>query len=146
MVSARQIASMVETGTGPKVIIESQGLAQVTDTGAIEAECSRLSGRLGDEPFVDPADLDVLEYERFMQRLEAGVASHHAGMVPAFKEAVEACFVEGLVKVVFATETLALGINMPARAVVIERLTKFNGDSHEHRVEFGCCWNRCQPQ
>ena len=52
-------------------------------------------------------------------------------MVPAFKEAVEACFVDGLIKVVFATETLAVGINMPARTVVIEKLTKFTGDHHE---------------
>ena len=52
-------------------------------------------------------------------------------MVPPFKEAVEACFAEGLVKVVFATETLALGINMPARTVVIEKLTKFTGERHE---------------
>ena len=52
-------------------------------------------------------------------------------MVPAFREAVEECFVEGLAKVVFATETLALGINMPARSVVIERLTKFTGDGHD---------------
>ena len=56
---------------------------------------------------------------------------HHAGMVPPFKEAVEACFAEGLVRVVFATETLALGINMPARTVVIEKLTKFTGERHE---------------
>ena len=66
-------------------------------------------------------DLDVLGYGRWLGGLEAGVAAHHAGMVPPFKEAVEACFVDGLVKVVFATETLALGINMPARAVVIEK-------------------------
>ena len=59
------------------------------------------------------------------------MAAHHAGMVPPFKEAVEACFAEGLVKVVFATETLALGINMPARTVVIEKLTKFTGERHE---------------
>jgi ATP-dependent RNA helicase HelY len=52
-------------------------------------------------------------------------------MVPPFKEAVEACFVEGLTKAVFATETLALGVNMPARSVVIERLTKFNGETRE---------------
>ncbi len=78
-----------------------------------------------------PADRDVLRFDRFVRLLERGVAAHHAGMVPAFKEAVEQCFVHGLVKLVFATETLALGINMPARAVVIERLTKFNGDSHE---------------
>ena len=52
-------------------------------------------------------------------------------MVPPFKEAVEACFTEGLVKMVFATETLAVGINMPARTVVIEKLSKFTGDHHE---------------
>ena len=63
----------------------------------------------------------MLGYDRWSPALEAGVAAHHAGMVPPFKEAVEACFAEGLVKVVFATETLALGINMPARSVVIEK-------------------------
>lgn len=76
------------------------------------------------------ADLDVLGYSQFLAQLEAGVAAHHAGMVPPFKEAVEACFNEGLVKVVFATETLAVGINMPARSVVIDKLTKFTGDHH----------------
>jgi ATP-dependent RNA helicase HelY len=74
-------------------------------------------------------DLDVLGFDRWASALEMGLAAHHAGMVPPFKEAVEACFVEGLVKAVFATETLALGVNMPARTVVIERLTKFDGES-----------------
>ncbi|HEU0172198.1 MAG TPA: DEAD/DEAH box helicase [Acidimicrobiales bacterium] len=74
-------------------------------------------------------DLDVLGYDRWSAALEMGLAAHHAGMVPPFKEAVEACFVEGLVKAVFATETLALGVNMPARTVVIERLTKFTGEA-----------------
>jgi ATP-dependent RNA helicase HelY len=80
---------------------------------------------------MDDRDLAVLGYGRFLAGLEAGVAAHHAGMVPPFKEAVEACFVEGLVKVVFATETLALGINMPARSVVIEKLSKFTGEHHQ---------------
>lgn len=80
---------------------------------------------------LDPADLEVLGYDRFVRQLEAGIAAHHAGMVPAMKEVVEACFIEGLIKVVFATETLAVGINMPARSVVIEKLTKFTGDHHE---------------
>jgi ATP-dependent RNA helicase HelY len=79
---------------------------------------------------MDAADLEVLRYPQFLAQLEAGVAAHHAGMVPPFKEVVEACFVEGLVKVVFATETLAVGINMPAKCVVIEKLTKFTGDHH----------------
>ncbi|MCZ6504642.1 MAG: DEAD/DEAH box helicase [Actinobacteria bacterium] len=76
-------------------------------------------------------DLDVLGYDRWMVGLDAGVASHHAGLVPAYKEAVEELFELGYLKVVFATETLALGINMPARSVVIENLSKFNGESHE---------------
>ena len=80
---------------------------------------------------MDDRDLAVLGYGRFLAGLEAGIAAHHAGMVPPFKEVVEACFTEGLVKVVFATETLAVGINMPARSVVIEKLTKFTGDHHE---------------
>ena len=79
---------------------------------------------------IEVADLAVLGYGQFLAQLEAGVAAHHAGMVPPFKEAVEACFVEGLVKVVFATETLAVGINMPAKTVVIEKLSKFTGDHH----------------
>jgi superfamily II RNA helicase len=75
-------------------------------------------------------DLAVLGYGRFLAALEAGIASHHAGMVPPFRETVEACFTQALVKVVFATETLALGINMPARSVVIEELTKYSGAGH----------------
>ena len=77
------------------------------------------------------ADLDVLGFQQFVSQLEAGVAPHHAGMIPPFKEVVEACFIEGLTKVVFATETLAVGVNMPARSVVIEKLSKFTGDHHE---------------
>ncbi len=86
------------------------------------------------EGHVDPLsdeDLAVLDYATWLNGLEAGYAAHHAGLVPPFKEAVETCFAAGLVKVVFATETLALGINMPARSVVIEKLTKFGGERHE---------------
>ncbi len=75
-------------------------------------------------------DLDILGYWDWLDGLRRGVAAHHAGMVPAFKETVEALFVRGLVKAVFATETLALGINMPARTVVLEKLSKFNGEGH----------------
>ncbi len=76
-------------------------------------------------------DLEVLGYREWLAGLEAGFAAHHAGMVPPFKETVEACFESGLVKAVFATETLALGINMPARTVVIEKLSKWTGEKHE---------------
>ena len=81
--------------------------------------------------WVDEEDLVSLEYYAFREALAAGVAAHHAGMLPLFKETVEALFAEGLVQVVFATETLSLGINMPARTVVIEDLWKFSGERHE---------------
>ena len=74
-------------------------------------------------------DLDTLGYHDWLESLERGYASHHAGLLPAFKEVVEELFLRKLVKIVFATETLALGINMPARTVVLERLDKFNGES-----------------
>ncbi|HEY8217841.1 MAG TPA: DEAD/DEAH box helicase, partial [Acidimicrobiia bacterium] len=80
---------------------------------------------------LDDGDLAVLGYDRWLAGLEAGLAAHHAGMVPPMKEAVEEAFAAGLAKLVFATETLALGINMPARSVVIEKLTKFTGERHE---------------
>jgi ATP-dependent RNA helicase HelY len=75
-------------------------------------------------------DLHVLGYHDFLEGLTRGVAAHHAGMLPTFKECVEELFATGLCKVVFATETLALGINMPARSVVIEKLSKWNGETH----------------
>ncbi|MGR3932651.1 DEAD/DEAH box helicase [Streptomyces sp. BRA346] len=75
-------------------------------------------------------DLHVLGYFEWLEGLERGIAAHHAGMLPTFKEVVEELFVRGLVKAVFATETLALGINMPARSVVLEKLVKWNGEQH----------------
>ncbi|MDF7640864.1 DEAD/DEAH box helicase [Bifidobacterium sp. ESL0784] len=79
---------------------------------------------------LDRADLKALGFARFRYALEEGFAPHHAGMVALFRQIVERLFEEGLVKMVFATETLALGINMPARCVVIEKLEKFNGIDH----------------
>ena len=75
-------------------------------------------------------DLEVLGFTAWLTALERGIAAHHAGLLPSFKGAVEDLFQRGLVKAVFATETLALGINMPARTVVLERLVKFNGEAH----------------
>ena len=75
-------------------------------------------------------DLEVLGFTPWLTALERGIAAHHAGLLPSFKGAVEDLFQRGLVKAVFATETLALGINMPARTVVLEKLVKFNGEAH----------------
>ena len=75
-------------------------------------------------------DLGVLGYWEFVEGLSRGFAAHHAGMLPTFREIVEELFTAGRIRAVFATETLALGINMPARSVVLERLVKFNGETH----------------
>lgn len=75
-------------------------------------------------------DFGVLGFHEWFQALERGIASHHAGLLPMFKETVEELFQKGLIKVVFATETLAVGINMPARTVFLEKLIKWNGESH----------------
>jgi ATP-dependent RNA helicase HelY len=81
--------------------------------------------------WIDADDLVTLGFYDLVDALAAGVAAHHAGMLPVFKETVEELFEQGLVKVVFATETLSLGINMPAKSVVIEDLWKFQGERHE---------------
>ena len=90
------------------------------------------SARIVEERCADlpDEDLDVLGYYEWLDGLERGVAAHHAGMLPTFKEVVEELFERRLVKAVFATETLALGINMPARSVVLEKLVKWNGETH----------------
>ena len=75
-------------------------------------------------------DLPVLGYDDWLAGLVRGIAAHHAGQLPAFKEVVEELFAAGLIRAVFATETLALGINMPARTVVVEKLDKWNGETH----------------
>src|SRR3712207_4158669 len=99
-------------------------LTDETERSAIAEVIDRRTGSLPEE------DLHVLGFWEWREGLLAGFAAHHAGLVPAFKETVEECFVRGLVKAVFATETLALGINMPARTVVLERLVKWNGEAH----------------
>jgi ATP-dependent RNA helicase HelY len=96
-----------------------------------EAERAEIAGIIDRRTGTLPEeDLHVLGFWEWREGLLAGLAAHHAGLVPAFKETVEECFVRGLVKAVFATETLALGINMPARTVVLERLVKWNGEAH----------------
>ncbi|KNC19512.1 RNA helicase [Arthrobacter sp. RIT-PI-e] len=79
---------------------------------------------------IPPDDLEILGFWTWREGLVRGFTAHHAGMLPTFKEVVERLFAAGLVKAVFATETLALGVNMPARTVVLEKLDKFNGEAH----------------
>jgi ATP-dependent RNA helicase HelY len=81
--------------------------------------------------WMDEGDLRALGFPSFVEALAAGIAAHHAGLLPVFKETVEELFEAGLAKIVFATETLSLGINMPAKSVVIDDLWKFQGERHE---------------
>ena len=104
-----------------QVVRDGVRLTDKSERTAIRGIAERRVDMLSDE------DLDVLGYGEWVEGLGAGVAAHHAGLVPVFRETVEECFAAGLLKVVFATETLSLGINMPARSVVIERFTKYGG-------------------
>ncbi len=110
------------------------GVAELRRAGVVltsEEERRRIAdlvdGRLWELP---PEDLEVLGVGPWRRSLLDGVAAHHAGLVPLFKEVIESAFQKGLLKMVLATETLALGINMPARTVVIERLEKYDGEGH----------------
>lgn len=99
-------------------------LTNTEERAEIRATAAKYTQNLAEE------DLDVLGYKEWLVALERGIAAHHAGLLPSFKGAVEDLFQRGLVKAVFATETLALGINMPARTVVLEKLVKWNGEAH----------------
>ena len=99
-------------------------LTTTVEREEITATATRLNANLAQE------DLDILGYDEWLDALERGIAAHHAGLLPSFKETVEDLFKRGLVKAVFATETLALGINMPAKTVLLEKLTKWNGEGH----------------
>ena len=111
-----------------------QAVHQVVSAGVdltTEAEAARIRDVIERRTADIPAgDLGVLGFHFWAHALERGVAAHHAGLLPVFKETVEELFSAGLVKVVDATETLALGINMPARTVVLESLRKWNGSAH----------------
>jgi superfamily II RNA helicase len=104
-----------------QVVRDGVRLTDGSERAAIRQIAERRVETLSDD------DLGVLGYDDWLEGLECGVAAHHAGLVPVFRETVEECFAAGLLQVVFATETLSLGINMPARSVVIERFTKYGG-------------------
>ncbi|MGW6062311.1 DEAD/DEAH box helicase [Streptomyces sp. NPDC055189] len=149
----RRQRSRIWTPGRPEVIdrLDSEGLLPaitfIFSRAACEAavqQCLHAGLRLNDEDArakvreiveertaaIPDEDLHVLGYYEWLEGLERGIAAHHAGMLPTFKEVVEELFVRGLVRAVFATETLALGINMPARSVVLEKLVKWNGEQH----------------
>jgi ATP-dependent RNA helicase HelY len=74
-----------------------------------------------------PEDTELEQVQIISRLARRGIGFHHAGLLPVLKQLVEVLFSRGLMKVVFATDTLALGVNMPARTVVIGRLSKWDG-------------------
>ena len=76
------------------------------------------------------------EFEFIVRLLEKGVAIHHSGIMPIFREMIELLFSKGFIKVLFATETFAVGINMPTKTVIFTALSKFDGtgprELHSH--------------
>lgn len=108
-----------------------QGQNQLVTAGidlTSPAEKRQISARLDEiSESIPPGDVLALGLDTLFEGLRRGIAVHHAGLLPVLKEAVEKMFAAGLLKVVLATETLALGINMPARSVVIESLRKWDG-------------------
>ncbi|KAL6985027.1 Helix-loop-helix protein 2 [Sarracenia purpurea var. burkii] len=77
-------------------------------------------------------DRNLPAIELMLPLLQRGIAVHHSGLLPIIKELVELLFQEGLVKALFATETFAMGLNMPAKTVVFTSFTKWDGDSHRY--------------
>ncbi|XP_052199082.1 DExH-box ATP-dependent RNA helicase DExH10 [Diospyros lotus] len=77
-------------------------------------------------------DRNLPAIELILPLLKRGVAVHHSGLLPIIKELVELLFQEGLVKALFATETFAMGLNMPAKTVVFTSVKKWDGDSHRY--------------
>ncbi|KAF2547282.1 hypothetical protein F2Q70_00023716 [Brassica cretica] len=75
-------------------------------------------------------DRSLSAIEMMLPLLQRGIAVHHSGLLPVLKELVELLFQEGLVKALFATETFAMGLNMPAKTVVFTAVKKWDGDSH----------------
>ncbi|KAK3228637.1 hypothetical protein Dsin_000518 [Dipteronia sinensis] len=75
-------------------------------------------------------DRNLPAIELMLPLLKRGIAVHHSGLLPVIKELVELLFQEGLVKALFATETFAMGLNMPAKTVVFTAVKKWDGDSH----------------
>lgn len=107
-----------------RAVRDGLNLTTATEKIAIREYITERTGHLAGE------DLKILKFEEWQFALERGIALHHAGMLPLFKEITEGLFQQGYLKIVFATETLALGINMPARTVILEKLIKWNGESH----------------
>lgn len=101
---------------------------------AIEKECRNILTKLPNYKEY----LDLPEYQQMINYLKKGVAVHHSGILPVLREMVELLFAKGYIKLLFATETFAVGVNMPTKTVIFSSLSKFDGNgfrslhSHEY--------------
>ena len=101
------------------------GEDEATIPSTIRRECEQILRKLPN--FKEYTNLP--EFEMIMRLLEKGVAIHHSGIMPIFREMIELLFAKGYVKLLFATETFAVGINMPTKTVLFTGFDKFNGSS-----------------
>lgn len=76
---------------------------------------------------LSPEDRELKQIQNILPLLRRGVGVHHSGLLPILKETIEILFQEGLIKVLFATETFSIGLNMPAKTVVFTSVRKFDG-------------------
>lgn len=76
---------------------------------------------------LSPDDRNLPQIEQLVPLLKRGIGVHHSGLLPILKEVIEILFQEGLIKVLFATETFSIGLNMPAKTVVFTDARKFDG-------------------
>ncbi len=92
----------------------------------IRKECEKIIRRL---PNYNEY-LQLPEYENIVRLLEKGIAIHHSGVMPVFKEMVEILYGKGYIKLLFATETFSIGVNMPTRTVLFTSCKKFDGNTN----------------
>ncbi|MCK7521157.1 MAG: hypothetical protein MZV64_27460 [Ignavibacteriales bacterium] len=105
------------------------------DENMIECSKLRLLNKFEEKRLLQIIDEYILDNpylskHKYLEYIYSGVASHHAGLLPGWKVLIEKLFQQGLIKVVFATETLAAGINMPARSTVITSVSKRTDNGH----------------
>ncbi len=102
-------------------LLSSLDLTDSSEKSAIHVQCAKAVARLDEDDSRLPQVLRVCEMVR------RGIGVHHGGMLPILKEVVEMLFAKGLISVLFATETFAMGVNMPARTVIFNGLRKHDG-------------------
>lgn len=132
MIVERAYSPLIVFAFGKK---SCEGLAR--QMGALELNSSEERAMVGDifHSAVDllcEDDRELPQVQGLLPLLQRGVAVHHSGLLPVLKEVVELLFQENLVKLLFATETFAMGLNMPARTVIFSDLSKFDGSEFRY--------------